>query len=223
MTKRKKAGGVLDIAAVFLAVLAIVVAAPLLLSLVQDRTARALLRYLLYIVMAAVVLLACKAGKRPVFATLGFKKEAVGRQLLPALPLFAVTALIFVVIPMAFGVPKTVLLDRKPTDVSAIVLQVVHLMVFVGFTEELVFRGYLFERIKAVSGSGVWSAVVTAAAFGLWHFPGGQDFLQVLLTAVIGFIYGFARLKLKNCTTLSVALAHGLHDTFILVLSCILL
>ncbi|MBU3112040.1 CPBP family intramembrane metalloprotease [Clostridium lacusfryxellense] len=58
--------------------------------------------------------------------------------------------------------------------------------------------------------------------FGLFHYPVGHNILQVLMTTVIGFIFAVLRLKFKDCTTLSVGIAHGLYDTFILILSCVL-
>jgi membrane protease YdiL (CAAX protease family) len=67
------------------------------------------------------------------------------------------------------------------------------------------------------------AVIISALMFGFMHFPSGQDFLQVIVTAVIGLFYGFARVKIKNCSTLTVGIAHGLHDTFILILSCFLL
>lgn len=212
-----------DVLIVYIAMLVIVAVAPLALGPVHNVAARALAKYLVYILMAAVIFAACRIGKRPFIETCGFSKEALVRQVLLALPLFAVTSLVFLIIPMLLGIPKTMLLDRKITDPTALVLQIIHLMLFVGVVEELVFRGYLFQRLKAATSSGVWPVVITAVAFGLWHFPANQNILQVVLLTVYGLIFGFARLKIKNCTTLTVALAHGLHDTFILVLSCILL
>jgi membrane protease YdiL (CAAX protease family) len=223
MTDRKKGRVLPDVLIVYIAMLVIVAVAPLALGPVHNVAARALAKYLVYILMAAVIFAACRIGKRPFIETCGFSKEALVRQVLLALPLFAVTSLVFLIIPMLLGIPKTMLLDRKITDPTALVLQIIHLMLFVGVVEELVFRGYLFQRLKAATSSGVWPVVITAVAFGLWHFPANQNILQVVLLTVYGLIFGFARLKIKNCTTLTVALAHGLHDTFILVLSCILL
>ena len=223
MTDRKKGRVLPDVLIVYIAMLVIVAVAPLALGPVHNVAARALAKYLVYILMAAVIFAACRIGKRPFFEPCGFSKEAPVRQVLLALPLFAGTSLIFVIIPMLLGIPKTMLLDHKITDPTALVLQIIHLMLFVGVVEELVFRGYLFQRLKAATSSGVWLVVITAVAFGLWHFPANQNILQVVLLTVYGLIFGFARLKIKNCTTLTVALAHGLHDTFILVLSCILL
>lgn len=96
-------------------------------------------------------------------------------------------------------------------------------MLFVGMGEEMLFRGYFMERFRTLTDSWIWAVVMSALMFGIWHFPNGQDFLQVILTALIGAIYGLAMLKIKNCSTLSLGIAHGLHDVYILILSCILL
>src|SRR6266850_5760939 len=49
------------------------------------------------------------------------------------------------------------------------------LIVVAGFGEETLFRGYMFERLGKLFGSGAWGRVltvlVTSALFGLAHYP----------------------------------------------------
>ncbi|WP_051115591.1 CPBP family intramembrane glutamic endopeptidase [Clostridium pasteurianum] len=111
----------------------------------------------------------------------------------------------------------------KKNGICIIIYYIVFDMLFVGMGEEMLFRGYFMERFRTLTDSWIWAVVMSALMFGIWHFPNGQDFLQVILTALIGAIYGLAMLKIKNCSTLSLGIAHGLHDVYILILSCILL
>ena len=63
------------------------------------------------------------------------------------------------------------------------------------------------------------AVVVSSVLFGLWHYPGGQDVLQVIMTAAIGAIYATARLRVRHCSTLATGTAHGLHDLTLLTLA----
>jgi len=95
-------------------------------------------------------------------------------------------------------------------------------MFFVGVGEELIWRGYFYERIKEITNSGTWAVVISSILFGLWHYPNGQNIMQVLMVSGLGLIYGFARMKVKDCSTLATGIAHGLHDAVIIILSYIL-
>jgi membrane protease YdiL (CAAX protease family) len=57
-----------------------------------------------------------------------------------------------------------------------------------GFSEELVFRGYLLERFKTLTGSAVLAVVLQAALFGVSHgYQGVRSCLQI---AVYGLLFG---------------------------------
>ena len=87
----------------------------------------------------------------------------------------------------------------------------------------MVWRGYFYERINRIANSGTWVVVTSSILFGLWHYPNGQNIMQVLMVTALGLMYGFARLKVKDCSTLATGIAHGMHDAAIIILSYILL
>lgn len=62
-----------------------------------------------------------------------------------------------------------------------------------GFGEETVFRGYLFERLGKLFGSGVWAkmsiVLLTSALFALAHYP-EQGIAGVQQAAVVGLVFG---------------------------------
>lgn len=74
-----------------------------------------------------------------------------------------------------------------------------------GITEELAFRGFVLGRISAVSGPQV-ATLVSAVAFGLFHF----DPIQVGLTAVLGVILGWA--TVRSGALGPAMLAHGMNN-----------
>jgi membrane protease YdiL (CAAX protease family) len=62
-----------------------------------------------------------------------------------------------------------------------------------GFGEETVFRGYLFERLRKLSGPGfgVTTAIVlfTAGWFGLEHYP-VQGLAGAEQATIVGLVFG---------------------------------
>lgn len=85
-------------------------------------------------------------------------------------------------------------------------------MLIIGPVEELIFRVYLQNAFVSIFSRCKWMGVVFAALlFGLWHLFNGNLF-QMLFTFGIGFVFGFAKYKIKDCTYISVAFGHGLYD-----------
>jgi len=62
-----------------------------------------------------------------------------------------------------------------------------------GFGEETVFRGYLFERLGRLFGTGVWAKVsivlLTSVLFALAHYP-EQGLAGVQQAMVVGLVFG---------------------------------
>ncbi|WML51748.1 CPBP family intramembrane glutamic endopeptidase [Neobacillus sp. PS3-12] len=131
--------------------------------------------------------------------------------------------LVITIAVLALGDNKGILLPAKENRIGIIIYSVVFDMICAGMGEETLFRGYFMERYRTLTNSDIGAVVIPALMFGIWHFPNSQDFLQVILTALIGLVFGLVRLKIKNASTLSVGISHGLHDVYILILSCALL
>lgn len=62
-----------------------------------------------------------------------------------------------------------------------------------GFGEETVFRGYMFERLEKLFGSGTWVkpliVLLTALVFGVIHYP-DQGLAGVQQATIVGLVYG---------------------------------
>ena len=67
------------------------------------------------------------------------------------------------------------------------------LIIGAGFGEETLFRGYLFERLGKLFGTGtpakVWIVLLTSAWFALLHYP-TQGLAGVEQAAVVGLVFG---------------------------------
>jgi uncharacterized protein len=175
-----------------------------------------------FILIVAFIIGVSMLKKRQISISLGFKRSHLRKQLLIALCIFALT-ISFVIIPLLVGVDKSNVLGIKARSLLILFYLIVKSMIFVGMGEELVWRGYFFERLKKITGVGTWAVIISSILFGLWHYPIGQNILQVIMVTGLGLIYGFARLKVKDCSTLATGIAHGLHDAVILVLGFLLL
>lgn len=81
------------------------------------------------------------------------------------------------------------------------------------FGEELLFRGFLLGRLRALLGGGlgvgIVAAFVQALLFGLAHAYQGPT--GILATGLIGLVFGLLYLRLRTLWPL--VIAHGLIDT----------
>lgn len=175
-----------------------------------------------YILMVGLVIVVCILKKRPISIGLGFKKAIYQNNFFVVVIIFAIT-ISSIVIPLLSGVNKSDILSFKARSPIILIYYVIKALIFVGVGEELIWRGYFYERIKEITNSGTLTVVISSILFGLWHYPNGQNIMQVIVVSGLGLIYGFARLKVKDCSTLATGVAHGLHDSVILVLSYFLL
>lgn len=93
-------------------------------------------------------------------------------------------------------------------------------MMLVGFSEELLFRGFLFTMIYELSGSRLKVVFIPSIVFGIWHFPVGQSIDQVIGTTIIGLIYSGMRSLYfrtdKEIGIIPLSIFHRMHNIFIL-------
>lgn len=93
-------------------------------------------------------------------------------------------------------------------------------MMLVGFSEELLYRGFLFTMIYELSGSKLKTAFISSIIFGIWHYPVGQSIGQVINATIIGLIYAGIRSLYfrtdKEIGIIPLAIFHWLYDIFVL-------
>ena len=204
-----------------LVVLATVAYHFLLMPALSSRPLKMTVMCLFYAVIVGIPFLLMKASKAPV--DFGFRRENILRQIITGIGLFAAMSVVFIGLPLLIGFNKTDVLNFKAGSIGILIFFLLFDVLFVGMGEEIIFRGYFLNRFQTLTSSKVWAVVLSSVLFGLWHYPAGQNPMQVLMTAVLGAIYATVRLKMKGCTTLSVGIAHGLNDAFIVLLSYFLL
>ncbi len=91
-------------------------------------------------------------------------------------------------------------------------------MAFVGFAEELIFRGFLFKAILK-GGSVKTAVIVSSVTFGLGHILNlftGHELTETLLQVVFAVAYGFlvTMAFYKSGSLLPCILSHSLFDVF---------
>ena len=91
-------------------------------------------------------------------------------------------------------------------------------MCFIGYIEELIFRGFLFQAM-AGNGSLKVAVIVASATFGIGHIVNllsGQSTLETAFQVPFAIVWGFifTMVFLKSGSLLPCILAHALIDVF---------
>lgn len=200
----------------------IVYYAPFLMGFIRNFYARLAVSPIFYVLLTIIPFIAGKITDNHL-GPLIFKKEDILKQLAAGLYVFSISAMILTAVSLTVGDYKYFLIGPKQTDIILIIYNIFFYILFVGTSEEILFRGYFMQRIEAISGSKKISVVLSAIIFGLWHFPGGNNFVQVFITTVLGAFYGISLYKVKYCSVLSLIIAHGLYNIYIIFLALLLL
>lgn len=176
-----------------------------------------------YALMAAAVIIPCLwRQRRNIFRYLGFSPHHVGRQLLVSMVPLGVSLITFLCVPLFFSMDHSALLPHGGLQPELLLIRLVCFIFFVGPVEVVVFRGYLFAKLREVIEHPVAACAVSALLYGFWHYPTTQSLATVGIKTLIGFVYALCKVKVKHCTTLSVSVAHSLHGSAMLALSYLL-
>ncbi len=155
-------------------------------------------------------------------ADYGFSKNKIGLQIIVGVQIGIAMSLILTLIPHLFGFGKYVDNSKRYKYLWQFIYEFFYCIFAVGFAEEFVFRGFVYEKIKRISQKDMIAIIGSSVLFGAFHLFGG-NFIQMLMTACIGAFFCFCRLKVKNCSTLSLIIGHGVYDALITVWASALL
>ena len=140
---------------------------------------------------------------------IGFTKDNKLMQVLMGALVAGGSLTIFIVIPALFGINMSY---AGNLDILAILYQFAYMMLAVALVEEILFRGYLLKKLFDISGSKWLAILVSSALFGLFHIFNWNPW-QIIITAAIGLYWCVCRDKIKQCSLLSLIIAHALHNT----------
>lgn len=152
---------------------------------------------------------------REKLSDLGFTKEKIIQQILIGVLLALLMSLFLTVLPILLGF-KNIISSTIYTQTWQFVYQFVYMIFGVAIPEELVFRGYLFNKLLEIRNSRWFAIIISSSLFGLFHILNGY-LPQVFSTAIIGLIFCICREKIKGCTLLSLIVAHGVYGAMIVL------
>lgn len=143
----------------------------------------------------------------------GMKTENISHQILIGVIFALLMSLILTIVPILLGFKEMVgsTSYSKPWQFA---YDFVYSIIGVALAEEFVFRGYIFHKLLEVKDSRWFAIIVSSILFGLFHIFNG-NLMQVIGTSFIGFLFCIFREKIRNCTLLSLVIAHGLYDGMI--------
>ena len=151
----------------------------------------------------------------------GFAKEHLWKQVLIGIAMGLITSTAMMFVPYLLGAGYLMDNGQRYLQVWDFLENFGYCILATALVEETVFRGFAWTRLKRI-GWPDWAALAgTSAAFGLAHLLAGNG-IQAVVTGLYGALLCFCRMKIKNCTTLSLILCHGIHDAMISVFSCLL-
>lgn len=165
-------------------------------------------------ISAALVLVWVRLSKTP-WAEIGYALPASWlRSLALGIVLgIALKLLMKAIVMPLFGADPVNQAFRHLTGNRALLPAAVWMMFAAGFGEETVFRGFLFERLRKLFGSGAAATIsivgLTSAWFGLAHYA-VQGIAGVQQATIVGVIY--AAIYARTRTLWMVMWAHTAFD-----------
>ena len=170
------------------------------------------------IVIAPVIIMIC--DKNPL-SEYGFCREHILRQILTGVVLGLALSAVFTVTPHLFGFGEYFDSGKRYSYLWQYIYEFAYCIIAVGFAEELVFRGFIYTKFKAVFGTEISAVIGSSVLFGLFHILGG-NIGQIFMTGFLGVLWCLCRIKIKDCSILSLIIMHGVYDALITVWSNVL-
>lgn len=144
---------------------------------------------------------------------IGFTKTQISFQIFTGILFGVVMSLIFTILPILAGY-REIVGSSSYTETWQFCYQFVYMILGVALVEEVFYRGFLFDRIFKLSQSKWTTIIISSCVFGLSHIFGG-NIVQVITTFMLGILFCLCRENIKNCTTLSLVIMHGIYNSLI--------
>jgi membrane protease YdiL (CAAX protease family) len=165
-------------------------------------------RELVVFLMAAALLLLVRNGEKLPFSSIGWHTDRLGRSALWGL---------FGVVLAAIGLAACIAIAQamhwklglqEPPKFNPPLWAMTITVLRAGITEELFYRGYALERLRALTGSAWIAALLTIVPFALFHYRQGPA--GILIAGVAAVI--LTALYLKRRDLPAVMLTHFTVD-----------
>lgn len=151
-----------------------------------------------------------------------WNNDHIGYQMLTGVLIGTVMSFVLTLVPHLIGFGAYFDSGKRYTYLWQFAYEFLYCIAAVGLAEELVFRGFIYNRIKKIGRSNAAAVIGSSVLFGIFHLFGG-NIVQMIMTAFIGAFFCLCKLKIKNCSLLSLIIAHGIYDALITVWASVLL
>lgn len=155
-------------------------------------------------------------------ADYGFAKERIAGQIITGILIGIAMSLVLTLIPHTAGFGGYVDSGKRYKYAWQFIYEFFYCIMAIGFVEEFVFRGFIYKKTKDICQNEFTAIIVSSVSFGLFHLFSG-NIVQMVMTAFIGAFFCFCRIKIKNCSVISLIIAHGIYDALITVWASLLL
>ena len=152
----------------------------------------------------------------------GFSKDKIIFQIIVGVLIGIAMSILLTLIPHLFGFGEYVDNGKRYKYLWQFIYEFFYCIFAIGLVEEFVFRGFVYKKVKSISQKDIIAIIGSSVLFGVIHLFSG-NIIQMLMTVCIGVFFCFCRLKVKNCSTLSLIISHGIYDTLITVWASTLL
>ncbi len=181
------------------------------------RMAAMIITYWLLAAAPIMIMFLCKET----LSDYGFTKEKIFQQILLGVLIGIAFSQVFTLIPHILKFGDLVDNGKRYSHLWQFAYEFLYCILAVGLVEEFIFRGFFYGKLKKISNDTI-AIILSSAFFGSFHLFVG-NLIQMIMTVFLGVIWCFCRSKLKYCSTLSLAIAHGIYDALITVWAAIFL
>lgn len=154
-------------------------------------------------------------------ADYGFSRRNLLRQIAIGTGIGLGMAVVLTLIPMLLFGANSIYTGERYTTAAEAIAGLAYFVFVVGLSEEFIFRGFLYEKLDNFCVSDEMPIFLSSALFGLFHLS-GFNLIGILLPGLIGAFFCLCKKKIPGCTLLSLAIAHGIHDWMIRLLTSVL-
>lgn len=128
-----------------------------------------------------------------------FNTDKIGRQIITGILIGTAMSVILTLIPHLAGFGAYVDNGKRYAYLWQFAYEFCYCILAVALSEELVFRGFIYNKIKNICGNEIAAVIGSSVIFGVFHIFGG-NVVQIIVTALIGAFFCVCRIKIKGCT-----------------------
>lgn len=147
------------------------------------RMAAMIVMFWLIALVPVIVMIICKDKLADYWSN-----DRVGCQVLAGVLIGAAMSLVLTLVPHFAGFGAYVDNGKRYTYLWQFAYEFLYCIAAVGLVEEFIFRGFIYNKIKKISGNAAAAVIVSSVLFGLFHILNG-NIVQMIMTALLGALW----------------------------------